>query len=89
MTYANRERDGKILRDVCVMAREMWIADQQRDDTLIDWDKLDDLVHQTAATKAAVKAGVQGKAWRDLIDRHRLPGQTMLQVCHQARSTSK
>ncbi len=85
MTYANRARDGQILRDVCLMSKEMWQADQKRDDSLIDWDKLNDLVHQTVAVSAAKSVGVEGKEWRDLLDRYRVPGQTMLQLCSQVQ----
>lgn len=57
MTYANRASDGEILRDVCLMSKEMWQARQQLDDTLIDWDQLNDLVHQTFAVSAAKSVG--------------------------------
>lgn len=85
MTYANRARDGQILRDVCLMSKEMWQADQQRDDSLIDWDNLNDLVHQTVAVSAAKSVGAEGREWRDLLDRYRVPGQTMLQLCSQVQ----
>lgn len=85
MTYANRASDGEILRDVCLMSKEMWQARQQLDDTLIDWDQLNDLVHQTFAVSAAKSVGVQGKDWRDLLHRYRAPGQTMMQLCSQAQ----
>ena len=85
MTYANHASDSKILRDVCLMSKEMWLADQQLDDTLLDWVQLNDLMHQTVAVNAAKSVGVQGKEWRDLLDRYRAPGQTMLQLCSQVQ----
>lgn len=88
MTYANHARDGEILRDVCLMSKEMWQVCQQVDDILIDWDQLNDLVHQTFAASAAKSVGVQGKEWRDLLHRYRAPGQTMLQLCSQAQLTA-
>lgn len=86
MTEANRVHDGVTLRDVCIMAKEMWLADQQLDDMLIDWEQLNDLVHQTVAVSAAMKVGLEKKAWRDLLDRYRRPGETMLQMCRQAQA---
>lgn len=62
------------------------MADQQPDDMLIDWDQLSDLVHQTVAASVAMKVGIEKKAWRDLLDRYRRPGQTMLQMCRYAQA---
>lgn len=89
MTSTYPGNDGETLCSVCILAREIWLADQLLDDSLIDWDKLNDLVHQSTTFAAAGRMQITPKRWRDLLDRYRKPGQTMLQLCDQAMQSVK
>lgn len=82
------QNEEDVIRDVCLMAKDMWVYDQQRHKVLVAWENLDDLTHQALAIRAAKAIGLEGKQWRNLLDHFRSPGQTMLEVCRKAKASN-
>lgn len=79
------ELDRQQLCEACLLAKELWAGVQALDSTILEWEEAGDLCHRHAVAGAADRLGIDQQLWRQVLERQRQSGESMLQLCVRMR----